>query len=52
MLCRAITPDTKLIVLVNPNNPTGTAVEPEALIQFVRAVPEHVMVIIDELILK
>ena len=47
-MLRAITPNTKLIVLVNPNNPTGTAVEPEALIQFVRAVPEHVMVIIDE----
>ena len=44
----AITPDTKLIALVNPNNPTGTAVDPEALIQFVRSVPKHVMVIIDE----
>lgn len=44
----AIRPDTRLLALVNPNNPTGTAVDPAALVQAVRAVPPHVLVIIDE----
>ncbi len=28
---RAVTPKTRLIALVNPNNPTGTVLEPEAM---------------------
>jgi len=45
---RAITPNTKLVFVANPNNPTGTAVSPDALDQFIRSVPEDVLVVLDE----
>jgi histidinol-phosphate aminotransferase len=44
----AITPRTRVVFVANPNNPTGTSVTPEALLQFVRAVPPHVLVALDE----
>ncbi|AOV07446.1 histidinol-phosphate transaminase [Sporosarcina ureilytica] len=43
-----ITDKTKLIFICNPNNPTGTIVESNALEQFIASVPEHVTVILDE----
>jgi histidinol-phosphate aminotransferase len=43
-----ITPRTKLIFLANPNNPTGTVVSPAALDAFVAALPEHVVLVLDE----
>src|SRR6266853_1677265 len=36
----AITPNTRLVFVANPNNPTGTAVPPEDLARFIQAVPE------------
>jgi histidinol-phosphate aminotransferase len=44
----AITPQTRVVFVANPNNPTGTVVTPEALLKFVRAVPPHVLVALDE----
>ncbi|MCH9731236.1 MAG: histidinol-phosphate transaminase [Actinomycetia bacterium] len=44
----AITERTRLIFVCNPNNPTSTAVDPEALLQFIEAVPPHILVAIDE----
>jgi histidinol-phosphate aminotransferase len=44
----AITPKTKLIFLANPNNPTGTCVDPRALEAFLGAVPPDVVVVLDE----
>jgi len=44
----AITPKTKLIFLANPNNPTGTCVDPRALEAFLRAVPPDIVVVLDE----
>jgi len=44
----AITPKTKLIFLANPNNPTGTCVDPRALETFLRTVPQDVVVVLDE----
>jgi histidinol-phosphate aminotransferase len=44
----AITPRTKLVFVANPNNPTGTAVSPRALEDFLAAVPQDVPVILDE----
>src|SRR5215813_1367741 len=43
-----ITPNTKLIVIANPNNPTGTIVRRNALDAFMKKVPEHVLVVLDE----
>jgi histidinol-phosphate aminotransferase len=44
----AITAKTKLIFLANPNNPTGTCVDPRALEAFLAAVPPDVVVVLDE----
>lgn len=44
----AITPATKMIVLCNPNNPTGTIFTKDAFEAFLDKVPDHVLVVIDE----
>ncbi|MEA2267341.1 MAG: histidinol-phosphate aminotransferase, partial [Solirubrobacteraceae bacterium] len=43
-----ITVATRLVVVCNPNNPTSTAVEPDEIARFLRAVPPHICVILDE----
>jgi len=44
----AIRPDTTLLFLANPNNPTGTYLTAEAIDAFLDRVPAHVAVVIDE----
>ncbi|HRX06407.1 MAG TPA: histidinol-phosphate transaminase, partial [Kiritimatiellia bacterium] len=44
----AITPKTKLVVVANPNNPTGTLVDQAAVDRFVEQVPDHVVTVFDE----
>jgi histidinol-phosphate aminotransferase len=44
----SITPATRLVFVCNPNNPTGTAVRREELIAFLDAVPDGVLVALDE----
>ena len=44
----AITPCTRLVFIANPNNPTGTIVSSEALKRFIEAVPQHVVIALDE----
>jgi histidinol-phosphate aminotransferase len=44
----AITERTKLVYVCNPNNPTGTIVEAEAVDAFIARVPEHVLIVLDE----
>lgn len=44
----AITPRTRLVFLCNPNNPTGTIYTNDAFERFMAAVPEHVLVVVDE----
>jgi histidinol-phosphate aminotransferase len=39
---------TKLVVVCNPNNPTGTIVGRKQLDAFVKALPDHVVLILDE----
>ncbi len=43
-----IGPRTKLVVVCNPNNPTGTLVEARALEAFVRGLPDGVLLLLDE----
>lgn len=45
---QAITPQTRVVWLANPNNPTGTFVDYETVEQFVAAVPKNVIVVLDE----
>ncbi len=39
---------TKIIYLCNPNNPTGTMMGRESLEKFLREVPAHILVLVDE----
>ena len=44
----AITPKTKIVVVGNPNNPTGTMVGQAEVDRFVDEVPDHVVTVFDE----
>ena len=44
----AITPDTRVLFIANPNNPTGTFVPGPELEAFLVRVPDHVLVVLDE----
>lgn len=44
----AIRDDTTVVYLCNPNNPTGTYLSADEIGRFVEAVPERVLVVIDE----
>jgi len=44
----AINEDTRIVFLANPNNPTGTMVDADAIDKFVAEVPGHVVVVLDE----
>jgi histidinol-phosphate aminotransferase len=44
----AIGPKTRMVFIANPNNPTGTMLEKDALLAFLQQVPERVLVVLDE----
>ena len=44
----AITPNTRVVFVANPNNPTGTTASREELARFVNAVPADVLLALDE----
>ncbi|CAM3395186.1 histidinol-phosphate transaminase [Marinicrinis lubricantis] len=43
-----VTDKTKIVWICNPNNPTGTIVSHEQVADFMKRVPEHVLVVLDE----
>lgn len=47
-MAAAVTPRTKQLFIANPNNPTGTLVEIDAIERLLDQIPDHVLVIIDE----
>ncbi len=47
-LAAAVTPRTRVVVVCNPNNPTGTSVGAEAFDRFVATLPEDVVLGVDE----
>ena len=47
-MAAAVTPRTKLAFVCNPNNPTGTMVSAAEVDDFLRAVPDEVLVVLDE----
>lgn len=47
-MLKAVKPNTKLLFIANPNNPTGTIVTRDELDAFLKAVPDHVLVVLDE----
>ncbi|MHC1768407.1 MAG: histidinol-phosphate transaminase [Verrucomicrobiia bacterium] len=44
----AVTPETKVMFVANPNNPTGTVAERDALARLVDKLPPHVLLALDE----
>ena len=44
----AIDPNTRIVFLANPNNPTGTLVDAAALDRFLAHIPPSVIVVLDE----
>jgi len=44
----AVRNDTRVIFVSNPNNPTGTWIEPSQVLAFLRQVPPNVLVVLDE----
>ncbi len=47
-MAAAVGPRTKVVLVCTPNNPTGPAVHADELDAFLAAVPEHVVVVLDE----
>jgi len=47
-LAGAITNKTKIIYLANPNNPTGTMFTKKEFDLFMKSVPSHILIILDE----
>jgi histidinol-phosphate aminotransferase len=47
-LAAAINANTRMVILANPNNPTGTMFDTDATDKFLSKVPEHVLVVLDE----
>jgi len=47
-MAQAITPQTKVVYLCNPNNPTGTIFFQNDLDEFLARVPEDILVVMDE----
>jgi histidinol-phosphate aminotransferase len=47
-MLRAITPQTRVLFVANPNNPTGTLAAREEIIRFVNEVPDNVLLVLDE----
>lgn len=47
-MAAAVTENTKLIFVCNPNNPTGTVHGRAAVLRFLDSVPDHILVVLDE----
>jgi histidinol-phosphate aminotransferase len=47
-MAEEITAATRLVIVCNPNNPTSTALPLDEIADFVKSVPRHVAVILDE----
>jgi histidinol-phosphate aminotransferase len=47
-MIRAITSRTRVLFIVNPNNPTGTYTSCEDFILLMQSLPPHVLVVVDE----
>lgn len=47
-MVKAISDDTRLIFIANPNNPTGTFIPAAEIEAFLEAVPSHIVVVLDE----
>ena len=44
----AITPETRIVFVANPNNPTGTRASNEAVMELVNSIPDELLLVMDE----
>ncbi len=47
-MAEAVTDQTRILFLANPNNPTGTLADGDSVMDLIRSVDENVLVVIDE----
>jgi len=47
-MLKAITANTRMIFIANPNNPTGTLLDKAAVLAFLKQVPANILVVLDE----
>jgi len=47
-MLRAITPQTRVLFVANPNNPTGTLAAREDVVTLLNEIPPHVLLVMDE----
>ena len=47
-MLKAITANTRMIFIANPNNPTGTLLAKDELYAFLKQVPKNILVVLDE----
>jgi histidinol-phosphate aminotransferase len=47
-MLRAVTPKTKVVIICDPNNPTGTRVDAQAFGVFAASLAPHVLLVIDQ----
>ena len=47
-MAAAVTDETRVMMLCNPNNPTGTSIGAADFDRFVEALPDHVVLVVDE----
>jgi histidinol-phosphate aminotransferase len=47
-MLNAITPQTRVVFVANPNNPTGTVVSKQELMDFAGRIPPNVLLVLDE----
>ena len=47
-MLQAITPETRVMFVANPNNPTGTVAPKKLILQLAEAVPDSVLLVMDE----
>lgn len=47
-MAKAVTAETKMLFIANPNNPTGTIVGRQEIVSFMKDLPPHLVVVFDE----
>jgi len=47
-ISKAITPETKILFINNPNNPTGSVLSKEEMVRFLSEIPDDIIVALDE----
>ena len=47
-IAAAVKPNTRIIYLANPNNPTGTCFDHDSFVVFMEKIPDDVVVVLDE----